>query len=127
VSTSIPYVESPEQDDTTSSAEYESGFADGRASRDAEVEALNRIADYWYFRANNPGAKTPGEKVVDDIIAGMEVNEERRRTREALDAAEKELFQKARDLIAEGMEDLDVAATVGLFLPIVQNLRAGVL
>lgn len=109
------------------SAEYDRGFADGAASRDVEFEALHRVADYWYFRACNPGVKTPDEKVVESIIDGIEVNERWRKKREDLDAAEEVLFEEARVLIAEGMDDIDVAKKVGLFLPIVQNLRAGVL
>jgi len=109
------------------SVDYDAGFAAGRASRDEEFEALQRVADYWYFRALNPDAKSPEERIVDSIIDGMEINEERRRARERLDAVEAELFDEARALIAEGQDDIAVATKVGLFLPIVQNLRAGVL
>jgi hypothetical protein len=109
------------------SADYDAGFEAGCRSRDAEFDALHRVADFWYFRANNPGVKTPDEQVVESIIDGMEVNERRRKVREELDAVEAALFQEARVLIAEGMEDNDVARKVGLFLPIVENLRAGVL
>lgn len=109
------------------SAEYDRGFAAGKASRDAEVDALNRVADYWYFRANNPGVKTMEQQIVDSIITGMEVNEARRKRREELDAAEQELFDQARALLAEGYSNIAVAAKVGLFLPIVENLRAGAL
>lgn len=108
-------------------AEFESGFEAGRASRDAEVEALQRVADFWYFRANNPGVKTADEKVVESIIDAMEVNERRRKIRDELDAVEAAMFDEARTLIAEGMDDSEVARKVGLFLPIVENLRAGVL
>lgn len=123
MSTNMPGSDPATATTSSSSAEFEAG----RASRDEEVEALQRIADYWYARANNPGMKSPEQKIVDSIIDGMEVNERRRKIREELDAAEKELFQQARDLIAEGMDDVTVATTVGLFLPIVENLRAGVL
>jgi hypothetical protein len=109
------------------SAEYDQGYADGIASRDPEVEALQRIADYWYFRANNPGIKTAEQKIVESIIDGIEVNERRRKVREELDAVEAALFDDARGLIAEGLDDATVARKVGLFLPIVANIRAGVL
>jgi len=109
------------------SDDYLAGYEAGRASRDAEFEGLQRVADYWYFKALNPGVKTYDEKMVDSIIAGMEANEQRRKQFEELDAREKELFQRARELIDDGMDDVDVAKQVGLFLPIVQNLRAGVL
>ena len=112
---------------TVVSAEYDAGFTAGQASRDEEVNALNRIADYWYFRAMNPGAKTPEEKIVDSIIDGMEVNERREKIRAELDAVEAAMFDEARTLIAEGYQDIDIAAKVGLFLPVVVNLRAGVL
>lgn len=107
--------------------EYERGFADGVASREAEVEALKRVADDWYFRANNPRSAWPEVKVVQSIIDGMEVNEERAKKYAELDRIEQEKFAEARDLIEQGMEDVAVATTVGLFLPIVKNLRAGVL
>lgn len=109
------------------SAEYDRGFADGAASRDAEIEALRRVADDWYFRANNPRSAWPERKLADSILAGMEANEERERKYAELDAAEQELFAKARVLLAEGKSDIEVATAVGLFVPIVANLRAGVL
>jgi hypothetical protein len=109
------------------SADYDRGYAAGRESRDAEFEALEAVADYWYFRANNPGVKTTEQKVIDSIIAGMEVREARMKRHAELDAIEQERFTEARELIAQGMDDVAVATTVGLFLPIVQNLRAGVL
>jgi hypothetical protein len=108
-------------------AGYQSGFEAGRASRDEEFEALERVADYWYFRANNPGLKTTEQKIIDSIISGMEANEERRKKYAELDEAERVLFQRARDLIEIGVSDVDVAREVGLFLPIVENLRTGVL
>lgn len=109
------------------SAEYDRGYADGYAAREAEFEGLQRQLDYWYFRACNPGAKTADQKMVESIIQGMEVNEERRKKWAALDAAEAEMFEEARALLAQGKSDIEVATEVGLFLPIVENLRAGVL
>jgi len=109
------------------SAEYEAGFAAGHASRDEEFEALQRIADYWYARAVDPNGRSPEQKIVDDIITGMEINEERRRTRERLDAVEAAMFDEARELIDAGLNDIDIAKKVGLFLPVVANIRAGVL
>jgi hypothetical protein len=106
---------------------YASGFKDGSASRNAEVEALQRMVDFWYFRANNPRSSWPEVKMVNSLIDGMEANEERARLYAELDRREEELFSRARALIAEGKEDLAIATEVGLFLPIVANLRAGVL
>lgn len=114
-------------EDATTSGEYERGFAAGYASRDTEYEALEQVADYWYFRANNPGVKTHEQKVVESIIDGMEVRAERERIRVELDAVESRMFEEARALIADGLSDIDVAKKVGLFVPIVKNLRAGVL
>lgn len=111
----------------TTSADYQRGYADGYAAREVEFEGLERVADYWYARALNPNLPSPEQKMVNSIIAGMEANEERARRYAALDAVEKELFDEARALIAEGMSDIDVAKKVGLFVPIVENLRAGVL
>jgi hypothetical protein len=110
------------------SADYDRGFAAGQASRNAEFAALHRVADYWYYRACNPGAPSPEQKVVDSIIAGMEINEERKRKREELDAAEAALFNEARRLLSEtDLDDVQIAVKVGLFAPIVTNIRAGVL
>lgn len=108
-------------------SEYERGYAEGYAAREAEFEGLQRVADYWYFRACNPGSKTTAEKVVNSIIVGMEVNEEWRRKRDELDAVEQAMFAEARGLIAEGLDDMTIATKVGLFAPIVENIRSGVL
>jgi hypothetical protein len=107
--------------------EYNRGYAAGRASRDAEFDALQRVADYWYLRACNPGMPSPEAKMVNNLIAGQEANEERARKYAELDAIEQAKFAEAEALIAEGYEDIDVATKVGLFLGIVQNLRAGTL
>lgn len=106
---------------------YEHGYEAGRASRDHEVEALERAADYWYFRANNPRSEWPEVKMVNSIIDGMEANEERAKRFAELDAEEQQKFDAARALIAEGLADIDVAKKVGLFVPIVENIRAGTL
>lgn len=107
--------------------EYERGYADGYAARQAEFEGLERVADYWYTRALNPTAKSPEAMIVASIIDGIEVNERRAQARARLDAVEQELFAEARGLIAEGMDDVTVAMKVGLFVGVVANLRAGVL
>ena len=107
------------------STEYDQGYEAGRASRDDEVEALQRVVDFWYFRANNPRSAWPEVKMINSIIDGQEANEEQRQRFAELDAEEKRRFDEARTLIAEGMEDIDVAKKVGLFVPIVANIRAG--
>lgn len=110
------------------SAEYDAGFAAGRASRDEEFEGLQRVADYWYFRACNPGARTMDQKLIETIIDGMEANEERKRKWSELDEIELMTFNQARDLIkTTDLTDLQIAVKVGLFAPTVANLRAGVL
>lgn len=109
------------------SAEYDRGFAAGVASRDVEVAALERVADYWYFRALNPGAVSPEGKMVNTLIQGMQENEERNRKRAELDAADAAKFSEARRLIAEGLSDTEVAVKVELFAPTVANIRAGAL
>jgi hypothetical protein len=103
---------------------YDAGFADGKASRDAEVEALNHVADYWYFRACNPGAKTADEQIIDSIIDGMEVRERWEKKRKELDAVEEQMFNQARELImTTGMTDIQIAVKVGLFAPTVGVIR----
>lgn len=109
------------------SAEYDSGYEAGRASRDDEVEALQRIADFWYFRANNPRSEWPEVKMINSIVDGMEANEERRKRFAELDAEEQRKFDEARALIAQGLGNIEVATKVGLFVPTVQNIRAGTL
>ena len=113
------------------SADYDRGYADGYAARSveskAEFEALHVVADYWYFRANNPGVKTADQIVVESIIDGMEVRERRARMRAEMDAADAAKFAEARALIAGGLDDVDIAVKVGLFAPTVANIRAGVL
>jgi hypothetical protein len=109
------------------SAEYDRGYADGRASRDEEFEGLQRQCDYWYFRALNPAAPSPEAKMVNSIIDGMEVNERWAKKRAEMDAEEQERFERAKALIGDGLDDVAIATQVGLFLPIVENLRAGVL
>lgn len=109
-------------------SDYDEGFAAGVASRDAEFEALQHVADYWYFRACNPKAKTADQKIIESIIDGMEVREERRKKRAELDAVEEQMFNHARQLIGEtDMTDVQIAVKVGLFAPTVANIRAGVL
>lgn len=108
-------------------SDYERGYAEGYAARESEFRGLERVADYWYARALNPSLKTPEQKVVESIIDGMEVNEERRKRFAELDAEEQQRFDDARALIAEGMSNIDVAKKVGLFVPTVENIRAGTL
>jgi hypothetical protein len=109
-------------------SDYERGYAEGYAVREAEFEALSLLADHWYFRACNPTAKTADQKMIESIIEGMDVREERRKKREELDAAEARLFDQARELIANtDLSDVQIAVQVGLFAPVVANLRAGVL
>lgn len=109
-------------------AEYDAGFEAGRASRDAEFEGLQRLADYWYFRACNPNAKTMDQRIIETIIDGMEVNEERKRKWHELDDIEQMSFNKARDLIrTTDQTDVQIAIACGLFAPTVANIRAGVL
>lgn len=107
--------------------EYNRGYADGYAAREIEFEGLQRQVDYWYLRALNPDVKTPEQKMVESIMDGIEVNEYRARRRAELDAADEERFAEARALIAAGEEDVAIAVKVGLFLPVVQNIRAGAL
>ena len=103
---------------------YDAGFAAGRASRDEEFEGLQRVADYWYFRALNPHAKTMDQKLIETIIDGMEANEERKRKWHELDDIELLTMNNARDLIrTTDMTDIQIAVKVGLFAPTVANLR----
>jgi hypothetical protein len=107
------------------SADYDAGFEAGKASRDAEFEALHHVADYWYFRALNPNAKTADQKIVESIIDGMEVREYRAKKRAELDAMEDQMLQSARGMVmTTDMTDIQIAMKVGLFAPTVANIRA---
>lgn len=108
------------------STDYERGYAEGYAVREAEFEGLERVADYWYFRALNPTAKSPEQKMVDSIIEGMEVNAERAKRFAELDAEEQAKFEEARSLLPS-MTDIEVAKKVGLLVTVVANLRSGAL
>jgi hypothetical protein len=108
-------------------SEYDRGYAAGLAARDHEVEGLRRVADYWYARACNPNAKTFEQKVIDSLITGMQENEERDRKRAELDAIDAAKFERARVLIGEGLDDVTIAMQVELFVPTVENIRAGAL
>ena len=113
---------------TTTSSDYDRGYADGMAAAQAKIDGLERVADYWYFKANNPGVLTPGERVVASIADGMDAEEERRKRYARLDLIEAKKFSTARRLIADGMtSDVEVAKRSGLFAPTVANIRGGVL
>jgi hypothetical protein len=105
-------------------ADYDAGFEAGRASRDAEFEALEAVADYWYFRACNPGVKTADQKIIDSIIAGKEAVERRQAKYKELDALEEAWFNHARQLISDtDLTDIQIAVKVGLFAPTVAHIR----
>lgn len=105
---------------------YAAGFHDGHDSRDAEVAALHRVADYWYARANNPQLAVDERRALRTLGDGIEENERRARVNARHDAEERALFDRARAMLDEHT-DIDIAVKLGLYLPMVENIRAGVL
>ncbi len=108
----------------TTNLDYQQGYEDGRRSRDAEVEALERLADDWYFRANNPRSEWPEHLLVKSIEEARAAIESREQRRAELDAIEAEKFDTARMLIDEGEKsDVVIAKKAGLLVTVVANLR----
>lgn len=111
-----------------SDEDYARGYAEGYAAREQEMMGLEEVANYWYFRANNPGVKTADQKIIDSIIQGIEVREGRAKRFAELDAEEELMFNQARHLIkTTDLTDVQIAVRSGLFAPTVANIRAGVI
>lgn len=110
---------------------FKQGYALGREAGLAEmqvrVECLELLVDHWYYIANNPGAVAEERQRNLSFVELREVREQRETQRQEWDAQEQLTFDMARTMIDEGRSDREVAVALGLFLPLVANLRAGAL
>ena len=109
---------------------YRAGYAAGRDFERAEAEArvivAEATADYWYFIARNPAEQY---RIVKAAFTDREIFESRaehQRQQEQWDAQERELIERAKAMIWGGADDIAIAVELGLFLPLVANLRSGV-
>lgn len=110
---------------------FQQGYQLGREAAAADAAAiiahLEHVADYWYFVANNPTAATEARRQLTSYIALREAREDAARQRARWDEEERALIEEARALVAAGKDDLAVALALGLFVPLVANIRAGAL
>jgi hypothetical protein len=108
-------------------AGYQMGREAGIAEMQVRLECLELLVDHWYFVANNPGSVEAERKYNLSFIELREIRAEREAQRQEWDAQEQLTFDMARTMIDEGKSDRDVAVALGLFLPLVANLRSGAL
>ena len=106
---------------------YQYGREAGLAEAQTRIECLELLVDHWYFIANNPGAVEEERKRHLSFAELREVRAGREAQRAEWDAQEQMTFDLARTMIDEGRTDREVAVALGLFLPLVANLRAGAL
>lgn len=124
-----PYIGAVEANDV-SVRSFKQGYGLGREAGLAEaqtrIECLELLVDHWYYIANNPGAVEEERKRHLSFAELNEVRAERATQRKEWDAQEQLTFDMARGMIREGRSDREVAVALGLFLPLVATLRAGV-
>lgn len=106
---------------------FELGRKVGYEDAQAQVDIAEMTADYWYFIANNPGAIAEEKRQHLSFVELWEVRAEQQRRRQQWDEDEQHRFDQARAMLNEGMDPVDVAAHLELFIPIVRNIQAGVL
>lgn len=127
---SVPRITTTEANDLSVSsyrAGYKMGHEAGLAEMQVRVECLELLVDHWYFVANNPGSVEAERKYNLSFVELREIRAEREAQRAEWDAQEQLTFDLARGMIDEGRSDRDIAVALGLFLPLVANLRAGAL
>jgi hypothetical protein len=110
---------------------YRQGYALGREAGHAEaqvrIECLELLVDHWYYVANNPGAVADERQRNLSFLELREIRAEREAQRLEWDAQEQLTFDMARTMIDQGRTDREIAVALGLFLPLVANLRSGAL
>jgi hypothetical protein len=110
---------------------YRQGYALGREAGLEEartrIECLELLVDHWYFIANSPGAVAEERQRNLSFIELREIRAERESQRQKWDAEEQMTFDMARTMIDQGRTDREIAVALGLFLPLVANLRTGAL
>lgn len=105
---------------------YNLGREAGLAEAEARIACLELLADHWYAVAHNPGLVDEERKYNVSFLELNEARAEREAQRQEWDRQEELTFDMARGMIDQGHNDRDIAVALGLFLPIVANLRAGV-
>jgi hypothetical protein len=110
---------------------FKQGYDFGREAALEEarvrIECLELLVDHWYWVANNPGVVAEERKRSLSFVELREIRAERAAQRQEWDTQEQLTFDLARGMIDKGHSDREVAVTLGLYLPIVANLRAGAL
>jgi hypothetical protein len=105
---------------------YQMGREAGIAEMQVRLECLELLVDHWYFVANNPGAVEAERKHNLSFLELIEVRAEREAQRQEWDRRDELTYDMARTMIDAGKTDREIAVSLGLFLPLVANLRAGV-
>jgi len=106
---------------------YGLGREAGLAEAQVRIECLELLVDHWYFIANNPGAVEEERKHNLTFLELAEARAERATQVQEWNRQEELTFDLARGMIDEGRSDRDIAVALGLFMPLVANLRAGAL
>jgi hypothetical protein len=106
---------------------YEMGREAGIAEAQVRIECLELLVDHWYYVANNPGAVADERQHNLSFLELREIRAERETQRLQWDTEEQLTFDMARTMIDQGRTDREIAVALGLFIPLVANLRSGAL
>jgi hypothetical protein len=106
---------------------FELGRKTGLADAQARIDTAEMQADLWYFIANNPGALAEEKRQATSYLELWEARAETDQRMRAWDADEQLRFDQARAMLTAGMDPVDVAVHLELYLPIVENLKADAL
>jgi len=107
------------------------GFTIGRQAGHEDLEpALVQAeadADYWYFLAHNPAEKDRISRQTLAHLDGLAQRQQDEAARAKWAADEQAAIDRAQQMIWAGADDVAIAVETGLFLPMVANIRAGVI
>jgi len=106
---------------------FDLGREAGTADAQARIDIAEMQADLWYFIANNPGALAEEKRQATSNLELWEARAEGARRMKQWDDEERLRFDQARAMLNEGVDPLEVATHLELYLPIVENLKAGTL
>jgi len=123
----IPISDAVDAANRTFKQGYTYGREAGLAEAQVRIECLELLVDHWYFVANNPGSVEAERKENLSFVELREIRAEREAQRAEWDAEEQLTFDMARTMIDQGRTDREIAVALGLFLPLVANLRSGAL
>lgn len=104
------------------------GVGYSAAMEDAKllIETAKAEADRWYFIANNPQAVEADKKRWLGLTEIIEARQAQQKQYAAWDLEERELIDHARKMVWAGHDDATIATSLGLFLPLVESIRSGV-